>query len=367
MHGLSVVLMMAAGGTVQPPAETPISVPEGVIIPEGAVPVDAYDSAQTKEDVTVSIDNLVRAMGANDTAIESLCWNESIYVRNAVGDLVVGWRGRFGEDSLGNWFFHGENGTWNEDRSSLQLSPIHYAFDGQRMQVYDDRGETGLIQPTRGEHKIYVDPTMLLGRHIDPNDHLRLSEIVASAHAIRLIGFDAVHSIARLEADITLQKPMRLVIDVDTKLACIPVRIRRYDPWTRTLKEDLQTTKVIKRDGVIVPVEGIRVVYTADIAAKERELRDFAEMLEAAGIDDSSDVFSDDTQRVIAESIRRVFGTDGIPMRTLGAGINYMYVTAIDGINRPLPPDEIQIQFPDGVRVLNVFSGEQFVVGDDEQ
>lgn len=300
--------------------------------------------------------SLAHALLTHDLTLRSMEWHERTLIRDASAEqLVVLNESDQGMDEWGRWYSHGSVGYRNQ-LGEMSYYRVHYAFDGQIVQTFNEANNSGLIRPLETELRSMVAPFLMLGRAIDFTTYRRLGQLLLDTDSLRLsTPVDA--GIATLSASLQLNgKPAVLEVEVDTRHGFAPRAIRRYDDVWGILKEEIVASKFELHSGVWIPTNGHRTSFAVDDRDAQRTAALNAELSRVA-LSERQGLSHMETHALFRAAIRTVFGPEGAHTVPIGEGRYDLEITSITAVNETMADGKFEITYPTGALVVDVYTG----------
>jgi hypothetical protein len=306
---------------------------------------------------------IAEAILIHDKSIRALEWDGSIFmILNDAPELIRD--GSFGEDDCGRWHWDGRHAFVFPDKPK-EWSHVHYRCDGsQEVAVTDETSAARLSAPSE-MRRYYPSPLHNLGRWIDLQGTCRLGELLLQSSDLRVVPYADRDAFGRekwltIVGSVFLKHgPARLEVTVDPEHGFCPRVIRRYDEFFDVLSEELTVDRVECIDGIWIPVEGSRSVYSKLPIDPDHSDAIWAEALERGARADL--VGSDWTcVRAHASAVRHVLGADGYPTKPMGPTWTFA-VSRVHSVNHVLPEASFRFDYPDQMLVFDDRTGVRFV------
>ncbi|MGI9014579.1 MAG: hypothetical protein ACR2GY_10070 [Phycisphaerales bacterium] len=319
----------------------------------------ALDTPESRsDDATAEI--VALAMQAHDRRIRAIEWVQSVFVRNhdpetgVAGDWVLRKKGTFGEDSSGNWYYHGSSGKRANIEDEMEY--VDEAFTSTPMYAVgwlSGRNEF-VIQPPFELPRYQAGPFMGLGRWLEITGTRRLSEILLESDMLRVHEVDEAKGRVTLAAEaVVSDQPCSLLITVDRQYSYAPVIIRRYNAAYNALAEEIINTEFQRIDDVWIPTAGTRAMFTRG-RLTEAQSRKF----KASVAGHASEMSLAETDPAVTRAAAlELFGDGGWPVTLLADVMTSFSIHEVLSVNAGLRAELFRVRVPPTALVTNAMNG----------
>lgn len=312
---------------------------------------------------------LARALLAHDEGVYSIEWSGEAWARRGAGEWETFQAADHGMDESGAWYMQARVGMREGPGREMVFSwEKRWSEDGV-VQTWAQEG---------GDHavRVWLDVTPLwypnvalfLGRMCDGEGERRLGEILLAGEHLRVVTPENEAGIVRIGGVWGPDDGMRrdYLVDIDTKLGYMPVRIEVQERMRACTMEVMEVTAVEQVDGVYLPVAGDRWTYST-VEPSEAKSEELAAGLRGAGFDltPRAVVWTPEEAERFREVVLDVFGPGGYPTEPMEGGEQRLAGVKIRSVNKGIAREKFVAELPPGMGLADGRWDEPMVIVDE--